>query len=46
MGYGLYVRFVGSNSVAGAATAIVVGLVFVYYTAQILLFGAEVIGVL
>jgi membrane protein len=45
-GYGLYVRFVGSNSVAGAATAVVVGLVFVYYVAQILLFGAEVIRVL
>ncbi|MDH3682237.1 MAG: YihY/virulence factor BrkB family protein [Acidimicrobiia bacterium] len=45
-GYGLYLRFVGSNSVAGAASAIVVGLVFIYYVAQILLFGAEIIGVL
>jgi len=45
-GYGLYLRFVGSGSVAGAASAILVGLVFIYYVAQILLFAAEIIGVL
>jgi membrane protein len=45
-GYGLYLRFIGSDSVTGAASAIVVGLVFIYYAAQILLLGAEIIGVL
>lgn len=44
-GYGLYLRFVGSDSVAGAASAILVGLVFIYYVARIPLFGAEIIGV-
>jgi membrane protein len=43
-GYGLYVRIYGSSSAAGAASTIVLGLVFVYYSAQILLYGAEVIN--
>ena len=43
-GYGLYVRIYGSSSAAGAAGTIVLGLVFVYYSAQILLYGAEVIA--
>ena len=44
--YGLYLRFVGSNSVTGAASSAILGLLVVYYTAQVLLFGAEVIQVL
>lgn len=43
-GYGLYVRIYGSSSAAGAAGTVVLGLVFVYYGAQILLFGAELIN--
>jgi membrane protein len=43
-GYGLYVRLWGSSSAAGAAGTVVLGLVFVYYAAQVLLYGAEVIG--
>ena len=43
-GYGLYVRIYGSSSAAGAAGTIVLGLVFIYYSAQILLYGAEVIA--
>ena len=42
-GYGLYLRFVGTSSVTGAASSVVLGLVVIYYTAQVLLFGAEVI---
>lgn len=42
-GYGLYLRFIGSNSVAGAASSVLVGLVLIYYASQILMFGAEVI---
>jgi membrane protein len=45
-GYGLYLRFVGSSSVTGAASSAVLGLLVVYYTAQVLLFGAELIQVL
>ncbi len=45
-GYGLYLRFVGVASVTGAASSVVLGLVVVYYSAQTLLFGAEVIKVL
>ncbi len=45
-GYGLYLRFVGSSSVTGAASSALLGLLVVYYTAQVLLFGAEVIQVL
>jgi membrane protein len=44
-GYGLYLRFVGTSSVTGAASSVVLGLVVIYYTAQVLLFGAEVIKV-
>ncbi|MGI9613825.1 MAG: YihY/virulence factor BrkB family protein [Acidimicrobiales bacterium] len=44
--YGLYLRFVGSASVTGAASSALLGLLVVYYTAQVLLFGAEVIRVL
>jgi membrane protein len=40
-GYGLYMRVYGSSSAAGA---VVLGLAFVYYSAQILLYGAEVIS--
>jgi membrane protein len=43
-GYGLYVRAYGSSSPAGAAGTVVLGLVFVYYSAQVLLYGAEVIN--
>lgn len=42
-GYGLYLRFIGSTSVTGAASSAVLGLLVVYYTAQMLLYGAEVI---
>lgn len=45
-GYGLYLRLVGSSSVTGAASSAVLGLLVVYYTAQVLLFGAEMIQVL
>jgi membrane protein len=44
--FGIYVQYIGSESVAGAATSIFVGLVFMYYAAQIMLFGAELIKVL
>jgi membrane protein len=44
-GYGLYLRFVGTSSVTGAASSVILGLVVIYYTAQVLLFGAEVIKV-
>jgi membrane protein len=43
-GYGVYVRVYGSSSAAGAAGTVVLGLVFIYYSAQILLYGAEVIN--
>jgi membrane protein len=43
-GYGVYVDVWGSSSAAGAAGTVVLGLVFVYYSAQILLYGAEVIN--
>lgn len=42
-GYGLYLRVVGSSSVAGAASSVFVALVLIYYSSQILMFGAEVI---
>lgn len=44
--YGLYLRVVASSSVTGAATGAVLGLLVVYYSAQVLLFGAEVIQVI
>jgi membrane protein len=44
LGYGLYVRHYGSSSVAGVAGTVVLGLAFIYYSAQILLFGAEVVS--
>jgi len=43
-GYGVYIRLFGASSVAGAAGSVVLALVFVYYCAQVLLFGAEVIS--
>jgi membrane protein len=43
-GYGLYVRALGGSSVAGAAGSVVLGLAFIYYSAQVLLFGAELIS--
>lgn len=44
--FGLYVQLVGSESVAGAASSVFIGLVLMYYYAQIMLFGAELIKVL
>ena len=44
-GYGLYVRMFGSSSAAGAASSVVLALAFIYYSAQVLLFGAEVISI-
>jgi uncharacterized BrkB/YihY/UPF0761 family membrane protein len=43
-GYGLYVAAFGSSSAAGAAGTIVLGIAFIYYSAQTLLFGAEIIN--
>ncbi|MGI9646793.1 MAG: YihY/virulence factor BrkB family protein [Ilumatobacteraceae bacterium] len=43
-GYGLYVRWFGSSSAAGAAGTLILGLAFIYYSAQVLLFGGEIIG--
>jgi membrane protein len=43
-GYGLYVRLYGSSSAAGVAGTVVLGLAFIYYSAQILLYGAELIS--
>jgi membrane protein len=43
-GYGLYVRLYGSSSAAGVAGTVLLGLAFIYYTAQIMLFGAELIS--
>ena len=43
--YGLYLRFVGSSSVTGAASSAVLGLLMVYYTAQVLLMAAALIRV-
>ena len=44
-GYGIYLRTVGTSSVTGAASSVVLGLVVVYYAAQSLLLGAELIKV-
>lgn len=44
--FGVYMNVVGSTSVTGAASSVLVGLVLVYYMAQIVLFGAEIIKVL
>jgi membrane protein len=43
-GYGLYVRSYGSSSAVGVAGTVVLGLALIYYSAQILLYGAEVIS--
>jgi membrane protein len=43
-GYGLYVRMIGSSSAAGAAGSVVLGMAFIYLAAQVLLFGAEIVG--
>lgn len=43
-GYGLYVRAFGASSAAGAAGSVVLGLAFVSYSAQVLLFGAALIS--
>ena len=40
--YGLYVSAYAFRSAAGAAGSVFLGLVFVYYAAQILLYGAEI----
>jgi membrane protein len=45
-GYGVYIRYFGSASATGAASSVVLGLVIVYYSAQALLFGAEIVKVL
>ena len=45
-GFGLYMNVVGTTSVSGAASGVLVGLVVVYYMAQIVLFGAEIIKVI
>ena len=45
-GFGVYMNVVGSTSVSGAASSVVVALVLVYYGGQIVLFGAEIINVL
>ena len=42
--FGLYVELSGVQSGYGAAGALVVFLIWVYYTAQIVLFGAEVVA--
>lgn len=42
-GFGIYLRVIGTTSFAGAASSIVVGLVLLYYGAQVLLFGAEMV---
>ncbi len=42
--FGLYVEWSGVQSGYGAAGALVVFLLWVYYTAQIILFGAEVVA--
>ena len=44
--FGVYMNIVGSTSVTGAASSVVVALIVVYYAAQIVLFGAEIIKVL
>jgi membrane protein len=43
LGIGYYISYVGLASAYGAAGSLVVFLVWVYYSAQILLFGAEVV---
>lgn len=45
-GYGIYVERFGLNSAAGVAGTLFLGLAFVYYAAQILLYGVEVVKVL
>jgi membrane protein len=42
-GYGLYVRYFGSSSAAGAAGTLILGLAFIYYSAQLILYGGEII---
>jgi membrane protein len=44
-GYGIYLRIYGSSSVVGAAGSLVLGVALIYYSAQVLLYGAEVIRV-
>ena len=43
-GYGLYVRFFGGSSAAGAAGTLILGLAFIYYSAQLLLYGGEIVS--
>ena len=43
-GYGLYIRFFGSSSAAGAAGTLILGLAFIYYSAQLLLYGGEIVS--
>jgi len=42
--FGLYLELSGIQSAYGAAGALVVFLVWVYYTAQIVLYGAEIVS--
>ena len=42
-GYGIYVRIYGSSSAVGAASSAVLGIALIYYSAQVLLYGAEVV---
>lgn len=44
-GYGIYVERFGLNSAAGVAGTVFLGLAFVYYAAQILLYGVEIVKV-
>ncbi len=43
--YGFYVERFGLNSAAGVAGTVFLGLAFVYYAAQILLYGVEIVKV-
>lgn len=42
-GFGVYLRVVGTTSLAGAASSVYVGLILLYYGAQVMLFGANVV---
>lgn len=43
--FGIYLRTIGTTSLTGAASSVVLGLVVVYYAIQSLLLGAEIIKV-
>lgn len=44
-GYGIYLDIFGFSSAAGALGSVFLGLLFVYYAAQILLYGIEVVRI-